>query len=65
MATQSSVGDAHSAYTAAMLVRCPETLPAAIRQAAREQLTSSSAYVRAAILSQLRRDGYDPKSEEA
>jgi hypothetical protein len=45
----------------AIYLECPEFLRPVIKQAAKENLTSASAYVRGAILSQLRRDGFDPK----
>jgi hypothetical protein len=49
-------------YSSALYLRCPKSLPSVIKQAARGSMTSASAYVRLAILSQLKRDGYDPKS---
>ena len=48
-------------YTGALYLRCPKALPPAIKHAARQNMTSVSSYVRSAILSQLRRDGCDPK----
>lgn len=48
-------------FTGALYLRCPKALPSAIKQAARQNMTSVSGYVRSAILTQLRRDGYDPK----
>lgn len=52
-------------YSGSLFLRCPKSLPTAIKQAARGSMTSASAYVRGAILRQLQIDGYDPKSEEA
>jgi hypothetical protein len=49
----------------AIYLRCPKTLPQAIKQAARGSITSASTYVRGAILSQLRRDGYAPNGDAA
>jgi hypothetical protein len=51
-------------YSGSLFLRCPKSLPPAIKQAARGSMTSASAYVRGAILKQLQIDGYDPKSEE-
>ena len=48
-------------FSGSLYLRCPRTLPQAIKQAARQNMTSVSGYVRSAILSQLRRDGCDPK----
>jgi predicted HicB family RNase H-like nuclease len=48
-------------YSGAFYLRCPPSLPAAIRQAARRDMTSASAYVRGAILDRLKRDGHAPK----
>jgi hypothetical protein len=44
-------------YSSALYLRCPPSLPQAIRKAARGNLTSTSSYIRRAILSQLKRDG--------
>lgn len=52
-------------YSGSLFLRCPKSLPSAIKQAARGSMTSASAYVRLAILSQLKRDGYDPKIGDA
>jgi hypothetical protein len=52
-------------YSSALYLRCPASLPQAIREAARGSMTSASAYVRGAILSQLRRDGYAPNGNAA
>ena len=40
--------------------RAPEALTRAIERAALDQLTNRSAYIRAAIVDRLRRDGLDP-----
>lgn len=48
-------------YTGALYLRCPKALPSAIKQAARQNMTSVSSYIRAAVLSQLKRDGCAPK----
>jgi hypothetical protein len=48
-----------SKFPSAMLVRCPPSLPAAVARAADRGMTSTSAYVRGAVLEQLRRDGID------
>jgi hypothetical protein len=45
-------------YSGSLFLRCPKTLPQAIRQAAKGNMTSASSYIRGAILSQLKRDGY-------
>ncbi len=47
-------------YDGSLFLRCPQSLPPAIKQAARGNMTSASAYMRQAVLSQLRRDGYSP-----
>jgi len=52
-------------YSSALYLRCPKSLPTAIKQAARGSMTSASAYVRGAILSQLKRDGFDPNIGDA
>jgi hypothetical protein len=52
-------------YSSALYLRCPRSLPAVIKQAARGNMTSASSYVRMAILSQLKRDGYDPSGDAA
>jgi hypothetical protein len=54
-----------SGKRSAICLDCPEFLPPVIKRAARENMTSASAYVRAAILSQLRRDGCDPNGDAA
>jgi hypothetical protein len=48
-------------FTGALYLRCPKALPPAIKQMARLNMTSVSSYIRTAVLSQLRRDGCDPK----
>jgi len=48
-------------FTGSLYLRCPRTLPPAIKQAARQNMTSVSSYIRTVVLSQLRRDGIDPK----
>lgn len=48
-------------FTGALYLRCPKALPPAVKQAARQNMTSVSSYIRTAVLSQLRRDGCDPK----
>jgi predicted HicB family RNase H-like nuclease len=52
-------------YSGALYLRCPPSLPQAIRQAARGNMTSASSYIRGAILSQLKRDGYAPNGDAA
>jgi hypothetical protein len=52
-------------YSGSLFLRCPKPLPRIIKQAARGSMTSASAYVRGAILSQLRRDGYDLNGDAA
>jgi predicted HicB family RNase H-like nuclease len=48
-------------FTGALYLRCPKALPSAIKQAARQNMTSVSSYIRTAVLSQLKRDGCAPK----
>jgi hypothetical protein len=45
-------------YSGSLFLRCPPSLPQAIRQAARSHMTTSASYVRGAILRQLQIDGY-------
>jgi hypothetical protein len=45
-------------YSGSLFLRCPKNLPRAVRQTARGNMTSASSYIRGAILSQLKRDGY-------
>jgi hypothetical protein len=52
-------------YSGSLFLRCPKTLPPAIKQAARGAMTSASAYVRQAVLTQLKRDGYAPNGDAA
>jgi hypothetical protein len=49
----------NSKFPAAIFVRCPPSLPAAVARAADRSMTNISAYVRGAVLEQLRRDGID------
>jgi hypothetical protein len=51
-------------YSGSLFLRCPKSLPTAIRQAARSHMTTSAAYVRGAILKQLQIDGLRPSAEE-
>ena len=44
----------------AIYLRCPQSLPPAIRRAAQLRMTSSSSYVRAAVLDRLKADGINP-----
>jgi hypothetical protein len=44
----------------AIYLRCPQSLPRAIRRAAELRMTSSASYVRSAVLDRLRGDGIDP-----
>jgi len=46
-------------YSSAIYLRCPPALPTALKAAARQNMTSVSAYVRQSVISQLRRDGID------
>ena len=49
-------------YTRTMAVRCPESLPLAVKQAAQRHMTNCSSYVRSAILRQLKIDGCSPSN---
>ncbi len=44
----------------AIYLRCPQSLPRAIRRAAELRMTSSASYVRSAVLDRLKGDGIDP-----
>ena len=48
----------------AIYLRCPQSLPRAIRRAAELRMTSAAAYVRGAVIKQLQLDGHNPYSEE-
>jgi hypothetical protein len=43
-------------------VLAPKSLAAAVKEAARRELTSNSEYVRRALIARLRADGFDPAS---
>jgi hypothetical protein len=47
---------------ASLHVLAPESLTAAVKEAARRDLTTSSEYVRRALVERLRSDGIDPAS---
>jgi hypothetical protein len=49
-------------YSRTMVVRCPESLPLAVKQAAQRHMTNCSSYVRSAILRQLKIDGCSPST---
>lgn len=49
----------NSKFPAAIFVRCPPSLPAAVARAADRSMMNISAYVRGAVLERLRRDGID------
>ena len=46
-------------YDGAINIRCPAELPQLVASAARANMTSSSSYVRVAVLERLRRDRFD------
>lgn len=47
-------------FDARMIVRCPQSLPRAIDQAAARRLMSPSEYIRRSIIDRLSADGFDP-----
>jgi hypothetical protein len=49
-------------YSGSLFLRCPKSLPPAIKRAARQSMTSVSGYVRSAVLHQLKIDGCSPSS---
>jgi predicted HicB family RNase H-like nuclease len=60
MATQEGTQSAE--YSGAFCVRCPESLPPAIKRAARQNMTTAASYIRAAVLHQLKIDGCSPSN---
>jgi hypothetical protein len=54
-----SEGTHAARFPACIIFRCPALLPEAVARAADEQLTTSSAYVRQAVVERLRADGFD------
>jgi predicted HicB family RNase H-like nuclease len=51
-------------YSGALYLRCPRSLPTAIKRAALQNMTSISGYVRSAVLAQLRLDGFEIKGAD-
>jgi hypothetical protein len=49
-------------YSGSLFLRCPRSLPLAVKQAARKSMTSASSYVRSAVLHQLKIDGCSPSN---
>jgi predicted HicB family RNase H-like nuclease len=47
-------------YSGSLYLRCPKSLPPAIKMAARQSMTSVSSYVRSAVLQRLKADGCIP-----
>jgi len=47
-------------YSGSMFFRCPKSLPLMVKHAARQNMTSVSAYMRLAALEKMRADGCIP-----
>jgi hypothetical protein len=58
-------GSKRQRFPAYLRVRTPETLMGAVERAANEKMTSSSEYVRQAILARLKSDGFQLSPTEA
>ena len=63
--SQSTTDPATVEYDGGMFLRCPKALPQAIKLAARNRMTSASAYVRGAILKELQIDGHNLNLQDA
>jgi hypothetical protein len=48
-------------YDSTINIRCPSELPKLVASAARSRMTTSSSYVRSALLERLQRDGLAPR----
>ena len=53
--------DSPADYSGVLFLRCPRSLPPAIKRAAQQRMTSLSGYVRSAVITQLKRDGFVPE----
>jgi hypothetical protein len=52
-----------SDFSGTLVLRCPQSFLAAVKQAARQNMTSASSYMRSAALARLKADGCIPAND--